>query len=390
MHYLDNAATTAVDSEVISTISSVLEHCFANPSSLYTPGYEAECQLDESRRIIANALGVTGALTPAQPTVLFTASGSESNNIAILGAARARKNWGNHLVATGYEHPSVTKVLQLLEQQEGFSLTFIPPEKDGTVSPEKIVDAVGPKTVLVCAMHMNNETGAVLDVASLAKQVKEKNSRTAFHVDGVQAFTKIPLALPATLIDTYAVSGHKIHAPKGVGALYLRKGFHILPVLAGGGQESGLRPGTENIPYIAGFAKAVELAKKHHVKTATTLHQLHSQLLEGLAALPDVVVHSPANAWPGIVNLAVPGLKSETLLHHLEVSGVYVSSGSACSKGEASHTLTAMGLPPASIEGALRVSFSRYNTPADVSAFLDALASGVASLSRGRLGQQSR
>ena len=387
MHYLDNAATTAVHPDVIQHISFVMKHHFANPSSLYRPGYEAEDIIEKSRQKVASAFGLQTPITQNSARVLFTASGSESNNLAILGAARARKKWASQLVATGYEHPSVLKALQLLAEQEGFELTLVLPRPDGSVDPEQICNAVGPKTALVCAMHVNNETGAVIDVAKLAAAVKLKNSRTAFHVDGVQAFTKFTLNLPATEIDSYAVSGHKIHAPKGVGALYLRRNFNLLAVL-GGSQEWGLRPGTQNTPYIAGFAKAVELAMETQADTLESIQALHTRLLNGLAKWPEVTLNSPAGAWPGIVNISVPGIKSETLLHHLEGYEVYVSSGSACSKGEASHTLTAMGLSRQQVDGALRISFNSGNTPEDVDAFLSALEQGMKSLVRGRPGQK--
>lgn len=386
MHYLDNAATTAVHPEVLREITHVLEHHFANPSSLYEPGQKAEEIIQNSRQTLAAAFGYTGLLSASSCRVIFTGSGSEANNIAILGAARARKQWATQLVATGYEHPSAMKALQLLAQQEGFELTLVLPGPDGKVSPDKLLNAVGKKTALVCAMHVNNETGAVLDVAALARAVKKINNRTAVHVDGVQAFTKLPLNLPAEEIDTYAAAGHKIHAPKGIGALYLRKGFNIQPVL-GGTQEWALRPGTENTAYIAGFAKAVEIAQAEKQRQAATVQHLRKMLLDELSSWDNVVLNSPDNGIPFILNLSIPGIRSETMLHHLESHRVYISSGSACSKGEASYTLTAMGLPRPVIDGALRISFSGSNTPEDVQALLRALSSGITGLTRGRPGE---
>lgn len=376
MHYLDNAATTAVLPEVIQAIGEVMEQHFANPSSLYRPGFEAEKQIQAARATVAKALG-------CQPgEVVFTASGTEASNIAIFGAARARKNWGSHLVTTGYEHPCVAKPLEALAEKEEFQLTIVPPEPTGAVALAAIVNEVRADTVLVSAMQVNNETGAVLDVAELARLVKAKNPRTAVHIDGVQGFTKLPVRLSETEIDSYGVSGHKIHAPKGIGALYLRKGMNIYPPLLGGGQENGLRPGTENTPYIAGFAKAVEIALQNRPKAAERIQQLRAQLLQGLQKLPGVVLNSPENSYGGIVNFSLPGLKSETLLHFLEEYGVYVSSGSACSKGQVSHTLAAMRLPKERAESALRVSFDAYNTPEDVEALLEGLYKGAASLAR--------
>ncbi|MDL2325144.1 cysteine desulfurase [Ruminococcaceae bacterium OttesenSCG-928-A16] len=376
MHYLDNAATTPVVPEVIQVVSETLAAHFANPSSLYRLGFKAEREIDKSRKEIAKALGCTWA------EVIFTASGTESNNIALLGAAAARKGWGSHLVTTGYEHPSVIKPLERLALEEGFSLAIVAPGADGTVDIDEIVKAVRGDTALVAAMQVNNETGAIIDVAALAEKVKAKNPRTAVHVDGVQGFTRLPLRLAGTKIDSYAVSGHKLHAPKGVGALYLRKGYTLHPPMLGGGQENALRPGTENTAYIVGFAKAVALAGKKHIAAQQTTQQLQQQLLQGLAALPGVVVNSPAGGYAGIVNFSLPGVRSETMLHFLEERSVYVSSGSACNKGGRSHTLSAMNLPDKRIDCALRVSFSGENTPADVEALLAGLQAGLGSLAR--------
>lgn len=378
MHYLDNAATTQVAPEVVQTVAATLENHFANPSSLYLPGYEAEQVISASREVLAKALGCAAA------QVTFTASGTEGANIAIYGLARARKNWGGHLVATGYEHPCITGPLGKLAQEEGFTVTWVNPTPDGVVSEEAILAAVGGKTALVCAMQVNNETGAVIDVQKLAAAVKQKNLRTAVLVDGSQGFTKLPLALANTAIDAYIITGHKLHAPKGVGALYLRKGVHFLPPFAGGGQEQGVHPGTENTAYIAGLAKAVQLALQNAPQRRAVVAALHRQLLHGLATLPGVCLNSPQNGYKGIVNFSLPGLRSETLLHFLAEKRVYVSSGSACSKGQASHTLAAMGLPPARTDSALRVSFCQSNTAQDVTALLNGLQAAQATLARAR------
>ncbi|MDL2253289.1 cysteine desulfurase [Ruminococcaceae bacterium OttesenSCG-928-I18] len=313
---------------------------------------------------------------------MFTASGTEADNIAVFGAALQRKSWGDHIVATGYEHPGVAAALQVLVQRHGFRLQLAAPDAEGKVDPQQLLDAMGPKTVLLCAMQVNNETGAVLDTAALAREAKKKNNRTAVHVDAVQAFTKLPLGLEEGKIDTCAVSGHKLHAPKGVGALYVREGFTLLPYLAGGGQEYGLRPGTENIAYIAGFTKAVSLALQKREEKQQHLKKLRLTLTEGLPQLGDVVLNSPPDGWHGICNFSVPGYKSEVLLHHLEKSGVLVSSGSACAKGQPSHTLQAMGLPQARVDSAIRVSFCADNTEEDVQALLHALREGMNTLAR--------
>lgn len=380
MHYLDNAATTRVHPAVAATAARVLEKHWANPSSLYGPGMEAEDIITEARKSLAAALGVPAG-GPRQPSPIFTGSGTEANNIAILGAARARKNWGEHIVSTGFEHPSVANTLALLEE-EGFRLTLAPPGPHGNVDTGAMLEAVGPKTVLVCAMRLNNETGAVVDAATLARAVKAKNGRTAFHCDAVQAFTKLPLGLQEGTIDTCAVSGHKLHAPKGVGALYIRPGFRLLPPLAGGHQEGGLRPGTENTAYIAAFAHAAKLATEENEAATKTIDALHARLRQGLAALGEVAVNSPDDAWPGILNFSLPGLQSQTLLNFLSAREVYVSSGSACDKGQPSPTLTAMGLPAARVNSALRASLCGQNTQEDIDALLAGLKEGLATLAR--------
>lgn len=377
MHYLDNVATTRVADAVADVADAVLREHFANPSSLYTPGAKSEFAIADARAVVAQSLGAK------ESEIVFTACGSEGNNIAVLGAVKARSAWADHIVVTGYEHPSVQLVVDALEK-EGWRVTKVMPDASGHVDINAMIAAVGPKTALVTAMHVNNEVGSIIDVAALAKAVKEKNSRTAVHVDGVQAWGKLPIRLNETKIDSYSVSGHKIHAPKGIGALYLRRGYHIAPVFLGGGQEQGRRPGTENIAYIAALAKAIELMQKDSTARTKRLKELNKMLCDGIAALEGVVKNSPDDALPELVNFSVEGIKSETMLHFLESRDIYVSSGSACSKGEASHTLTAMGLSRQRIDTAIRVSFCGDTTQEDVRALLDALREGMDSLAHMR------
>lgn len=226
----------------------MLREHFANPSSLYAPGARSEEVIETAREAVAESLG-------ARPgEVVFTSCGTDGDNMAVFGAAKARRAWADHIVATGYEHPAVQNAVAAL-QQEGWRVTLVQPDGTGCVSLQALVDAVGPKTALVAAMHMNNEVGSVLDVAALAARVKQKNSRTFVHVDGVQAWGKLPLRLRETQIDSYAVSGHKVHAPKGVGALYVRSGANLAPVWRGGHQERGLRPGTQNTAFLRRWAR---------------------------------------------------------------------------------------------------------------------------------------
>lgn len=372
IHYLDNAATTMVNPEVIETITKAMAEHWANPSSLYTPGAHSELALNKARADVARTLGATSG------EVYFTGCGSEGNNLAILGAARTRK-WGKRIVCTGFEHPSVALPMQRLAQ-EGYDVQFVAPEADGHLNVDKMLELVDKNTILVAAMQVNNETGTAVDVARLAAGVKARNDRTAVHVDGVQAWMRVPVRLAN--IDSYSVSGHKIHAPKGIGALYLRKGYHIEPPYLGGGQEKGMRPGTENLPYAIGMAKAATLLSRTLPQRHKTLVELNTRLREGLKQFPEVTLNSPEDAVPEVLNFSLNVIRSETMLHHLETMGVYVSSGSACSKGAASHTLTAMGLEPRRIDTAIRASFCADNTPEDVDALLEGLKTGLAALSR--------
>ena len=372
IHYLDNAATTMVNPEVIETITKAMAEHWANPSSLYTPGAHSELALNKARADVARTLGATAG------EVYFTGCGSEGNNLAILGAARTRK-WGKRIVCTGFEHPSVALPMQRLAQ-EGYDVQFVAPEADGHLNVDKMLELVDKNTILVAAMQVNNETGTAVDVARLAAGVKARNDRTAVHVDGVQAWMRVPVRLAN--IDSYSVSGHKIHAPKGIGALYLRKGYHIEPPYLGGGQEKGMRPGTENLPYAIGMAKAATLLSRTLPQRHKTLVELNTRLREGLKQFPEITLNSPEDAVPEVLNFSLNVIRSETMLHHLETMGVYVSSGSACSKGAASHTLTAMGLEPQRIDTAIRASFCADNTPEDVDALLEGLKTGLATLSR--------
>lgn len=379
LHYLDNAATTRVAPEVAQAVhKTMLEH-WGNPSSLYTPGNDSFILLSKARAAIAKSLGVSAG------EVFFTGCGSESNNIALLGAVAARKTWGNRIVVSGFEHPSVQLPLARLGQQ-GFDVVVINPKKNGELNLETFAAAVDKNTILAACIHVNNETGATVDVNRLAGMVKAKNNRTAFHADGVQAWLRLPSDL--TNIDSYSISGHKIHAPKGVGALYLRRGFNIEPPFlgggqekgTGGGQEKGVRPGTENLPYAVGLATAASRLYKNRTARSAHVTALNRQLRMGLSSLPEVVINSPDTAVAEVLNFSTNRIKSETMLHFLEERCVYVSSGSACSKGAASHTLGAMGLDALRTDTALRVSFCAENTAEDVAILLAGLAEGMAQL----------
>lgn len=357
MIYLDNAATTAVSSKAADEADRMLRACYGNPSSLYSAGLDSQKVLERSRSVIAKRAGCE----PQE--IFFTASGTESNNLAILGSARARKNWGNRVIVSGFEHPSVMNTVMSLEN-EGFEVSIVNPGKDGTLDTDDLLSRVDRNTVLVTCMRVNNEIGTVTDCAGLAQEVKKINRRTAFHCDAVQSFGKHETVLNGS-IDTLSVSAHKIHGPKGIGCLYVRKGFNLQKVFFGGGQERGLRSGTENIAYAAAFAEAVlEIGdmRKEAVRIASLRDMLRDEIMRTGAA----VINSPEDASPYILNFSLPGFRSETVLHFMEERGVMVSSGSACGKGEKSHTLSAMGLPDDLVDSAVRVSFSSQTTEEEV------------------------
>ena len=375
LHYLDNAATTRVDPAVTEVIHDALVELWANPSSLYDPAVAAQDGIETARARIAKTLHCRS------DEIYFTACGSESNNMAIYGAAMPRRHWGNKIVVTGFEHPSVQLPIRALKE-EGFTVVEIAPERDGHIDTEKFLAAVDKNTVLAACMAVNNETGAVQDIAALGKGIKARNSRTHFHVDAVQAWMRVPIKLDN--IDTMAVSGHKIHAPKGIGALYLSDSLYQAfqaPYL-GGEQEREKRPGTENLPYALGLAAAATRLAGSIKSRDKAVRALNDRLRAGLSVFPEVEINSPAGAVPEVLNFSENCIKSETMLAHLAQQQVYVSSASACGRGQPSHTLAAMGRDPLAIDTAIRVSFCADNTPEDVDAFLERFEDGMKHLQR--------
>ena len=379
IHYLDNAATTMVAPEVADVIDKAMREHWANPSSLYAPGARSEEALNAARAAVARTFGCK----PCKPKELyFTSCGSESNNLALLGAALTRK-FGKGIVVSGFEHPSVQKPLERLAAM-GYDVTVVNPRADGTLSIDEMLEHVDKNTILVACMMVNNEIGTRNDVERLAAEVKRRNSRTIVHVDAVQAWMRVPLKLAN--IDTLSVSGHKIHAPKGIGALYLsdRVVQAFQPPYLGGEQEREMRPGTENLPYAMGLAAAATRLAKTMKSRDTAVRTLNARLREGLKAFPEVVINSPENAVPEVLNFSENCIKSETMLAYLAEEQIYVSSASACGRGQPSHTLAAMGRDPLAIDTAIRVSFCADNTPEDVDAFLNRFEDGMKHLQRMR------
>ncbi|MGN1138926.1 MAG: cysteine desulfurase family protein [Ruminococcus sp.] len=372
-HYLDNSATTSVYREVAEKVAEIMTVNFGNPSSLHSKGMEAEDELIKARHIIAKSLGVE------DNEIYFTSGGTEANNLAVLGAVNALKRRGNKIVTTAIEHSSVYETMKQLENQ-GFEVTYIEPKKDGNLSIEDFKTHIDKNTILVSLMAVNNEVGSILPFDRVSKIIKENNSPALLHCDCVQAYCKIPLKLKKSGIDLATVSGHKIHAPKGVGALYIKDGVRIIPQHFGGEQESKIRPGTEPLPLICGFAKAVTMADIE--KNYQYISKLNSYAREKLSTIDSVVINSPENALPYIINISVKGIRSETMLHYLEQFEIYVSSGSACSKGKPSHVLQAMKLDRDLADSALRISFSTDNTEDDIDALCDAIDNGLKKLVR--------
>jgi cysteine desulfurase len=360
--YLDNSATTRTHPEVVSVMADVMKNVFGNPSSLHGLGAKAERLVDQARKVIARQL----SCSPGE--IFFTSGGTESNNLAIQGTADRYRERGRHLITTEVEHPSVYDAFRLLEQK-GWKVTFLPVDKTGRVHPDDVERAITDETVLVSVMHVNNETGAVQPIEEIGQRLK-KYPRVLFHVDAVQSFGKIPLIPGKCRVDLMSASGHKLHGPKGIGFLYIRKGLSISPLLKGGGQEQGIRSGTENVPGIAGLAKAALLAEgKRDLFLEQCRRWKQDFLRQIIAGIPGVIVNGdPDRDAPYIVSLSFPGLKSEVIVHALEEEGVFVSSKSACSskKEVPSRVLKAMGRTDEEALGGIRVSMGLETTEEDV------------------------
>ncbi len=375
--YFDNASTTRVDDAVIAQMTDVMKNEYGNPSSLHSRGVSAQLRVERARRQVETALGMK------EGRLFFTSGGTESNCLAILGAAEALRRRGDRVILSALEHASVLTCGKELERR-GFHVTVIPSDREGRVSLEALEDALDDRTILVSLMLVNNEVGTVQPVAQAARLVHARCPQARFHTDAVQAFGKIPFRVGDLGVDLLSLSGHKIHAPKGVGALYAAPGVRLIPLLYGGGQQEGIRPGTESVPLIAALGVAAHEAQTDLKPTAERLGALRKRLLAGLAEM-DAVIHTPAeNVSPFIFNFSVPGFRSETILHFLAQRNIFVSSGSACSKGARSHVLSAMGCPEEEIDSALRLSFSKYSTPQEADAFLESLREALRSLRRAR------
>lgn len=371
--YLDNAATTMPFQEVRDIMMETMETEYGNPSSMHMKGVTAEKYIKQARKIIAKSMKVE------EKEIVFTSGGTEANNQALIGSAMANARKGKHIITTKIEHASVHNPLLFLEEQ-GFRISFISVDENGYVNMEELLNEICDDTILVSIMYVNNEIGTLEDISAIGKAIKNKKSDVLFHVDAIQAFGKFKIYPKKSGIDLLSVSGHKIHGPKGIGFLYIKDKTKIKPYIFGGGQQNGLRSGTENVPGIAGLGEAVEVIYKNHEEKQNTLYELKEYFIEQLTQIEDVTVNGISNisikdTAPHVVSITAHGIRSEVLLHALEDKGVYVSSGSACSSNHPalSGTLQAIGLDKTAIEATLRFSFSVFTTKDDLDYALKAL-----------------
>ncbi|MDD4582609.1 MAG: cysteine desulfurase family protein [Eubacteriales bacterium] len=363
--YLDNSSTTRQYNEVTKIMLSTMDENYGNPSSMHRMGLLAETAVKKARKSVATSLGVM------EEEITFTSCGTEADNTAILGAAQARKRKGNKIITSQVEHPAVLEVCKKCERM-GFQVDYIKVDEKGLVDQKELEQRLDDSTILVSIMAVNNELGTVEPIWEIGRMTKEKGD-ILFHTDGIQAFGKIDLNIEN--VDLLSLSGHKIHGPKGTGALYIKKGIHMEPYLLGGGQEKGFRSGTENTPGLAGFGLAADIISRTKENRIKKLEQVRHYLLNGIREeIRDIVINSPEFVYepsngcgpvcsPAILNISFLGCRGQVLLHTLEQRDIYVSTGSACSsRKKGSHVLVAAGLAPSKIESAIRFSFSEFNT----------------------------
>ena len=357
--YLDNSATTKCSEKAVEIMNKVLREDYGNPSSMHLKGFEAENYLKKTRSIIAKSLKVN------EKEIIFTSGGTETNNMALIGCATAYHRSGMHIISTPVEHPSVANALAVLEKI-GYEITYLPVDEKGRINLKVLSDEIRPDTTLVSIMHVNNEIGTIEPIVEAANIIKQKNSTTLLHVDAVQSFGKIEVFPKKMNIDLLSVSGHKIHGPKGSGFLYVSDKVKLNPIMLGGGQEWGLRSGTENVPAIAGLGVAVEEIFKNFDKNQKKLYKLREYLITELSKIEGVSLNGPLDETgaPHILSMSVEGVRAEVLLHSLEEKGIFVSAGSACSsnKPAVSKTLTAIGLKKSLLDSTVRFSFSIHTT----------------------------
>ena len=369
--YLDNSATTRVFPEVAQLMNTIYLEEYGNPSSMHHKGVEAENRIRTAKKILADILKCT------PQNIFFTSCGTESDNISLIGVARANQRNGRHLITTAIEHPAILETMKYLES-EGYEVTILPVDRNGQVSPDAVAEAVRDDTILVSVMHTNNEIGALEPVAEIGRRIKEKNPKTLFHVDAVQGFGKAVIHPKKMNIDLLSASGHKIHAPKGIGLLYIGDHVKVSPIMYGGGQQKGMRSGTENVAGIAGMALAAQMLYQDLDGELDRLYAMKEQFIRDVTAIPGVYVNglTGRDSAPHVISLSVDGVRAEVLLHALEEKGIYVSAGSACASNHPhiSDTLLAIGTKEEYLDSTLRFSLSVMNTPEELKEAAAALA----------------
>ena len=368
--YFDNSATTRCYKEVADIVVKTMTEDFGNPSAMHLKGVEAEKYVRDSAQTLARLLKVN------EKEIIFTSGGTESNNLALFGGAEANKRMGNHIITTAVEHAAVGQPVERLEQM-GYEVTIVPVDERGVVRLDALEKALREDTILVSTMYVNNEVGAVMPVEEIARLVHEKSPKAFYHVDAIQAFGKYRIYPKKLGIDMLSVSSHKIHGPKGVGFLYINDKVRVQPQILGGGQQNGMRSGTDNVPGIAGLGVAAKMMYQNFDEKVEHLYQLKERMAEGLSKIDDVVINGMPvrEGAPHILSVSFLGIRSEVLLHTLEDRNIYVSAGSACSshKRKPSATLSAMGMSNAQIENTVRISFSEENTFEEVDYCLEVL-----------------
>lgn len=368
--YLDNSATTRCFDEVAALMTRIMCEDYGNPSSLHRKGVEAEKYIRYAKEVIAKNLKVN------EKEIIFTSGGTESDNLALRGCAYANCRSGRHLITTQIEHPAILQTMKHLEE-EGFKVTYLPVDSKGCIRLEDLERAITGETILVSIMHTNNEVGSLQPIEEAGALIKRMNPRILFHVDAVQGYGKFRIYPKKMKIDLLSVSGHKIHGPKGIGFLYIDEKVKIKPILFGGGQQGGTRSGTENVPGVAGLAKAVEMIYQNLDEEVERLYELKRIFVEGVRKIDDVIVngHPDETGAPHVVSVSIRGVRSEVLLHALEDKGIYVSAGSACSahKPQPSATLQAMGVDQELLGSTIRFSFSVFTTMEEVGYTLQAM-----------------
>lgn len=373
--YLDNSATTEISKEVLSAMEPYLKENFGNPSTLYSIGRESKKALELARKQVADSINAK------TDEIIFTSGGSESDNLAIKGIAFKLKSKGNHIITTEIEHPAVKETLHFLESLD-FNVTYLPVYENGVIKVEDLKEAITPETILITIMHANNEIGTIQPIEEIGKLARENN--IIFHSDAVQSFGKIDIDVEKLNVDLLSLSSHKINGPMGVGALYTKKGVRLVPLIHGGGQERGIRSGTENVPGIVGFAKACELANNNLNENQEKLVAIRDEIIEKvLDKIPESYLNGDKEIrLPNLINFRFRAIEGESLVLLLDSKGYQTSTGSACSSKnlESSPVLTALGLDPVDVHGSLRISLSPNSNEFDIDEFVDAIAGAVETL----------